>query len=352
MKGSKSLQEIDWTNLGTITTALSTTLGERPEMSSQIFGGRACLTDWKTEYVSFRLAEHEGNSLLAALYPDGSVRILAAGKRTDSLQLGGSTMETVQEDLEEMGSDEPTRLPNLILISMSSGTKYYLDLENVTCSCQSFKFNGAKKPLTVPDRLCKHLRAAMLLFPEYDRTIPVRIAQGVGGVGMPVNREQFDPYLQSFKNILNGLGGLERFDAVGGYRRMDRILDRLEILVCMGDEAWGRMHTYFTGLLGMLKIGVKEEEFHEDRATYIMDQKFLVTVRRASEAEWPFALLFYTGGKRYYLSLLDRATSLGYELTAHGVCHRTDGAEIGGITEEKDIYSLLKLSYVPPYGRG
>jgi DNA polymerase/3'-5' exonuclease PolX len=72
-------------------------------------------------------------------------------------------------------------------------------------------------------------------------------------------------------------------------------------------------------------------------------------------AEWPFALLYFTGSGHFNRSMRFWAGKRGYSLSQHGlrVNYGNDnkGPYIAGITTEKQVFEALGLEYRPPEDR-
>lgn len=74
----------------------------------------------------------------------------------------------------------------------------------------------------------------------------------------------------------------------------------------------------------------------------------------ASNSEWPFALLHYTGNSIFNIQMRKHAKSKGYKLNQYGIFNANTGRRVRGVNNiktEKDIFKLLELPYKTPINR-
>ena len=68
-------------------------------------------------------------------------------------------------------------------------------------------------------------------------------------------------------------------------------------------------------------------------------------------AEYPFALMYFTGSKEFNESFRGHAKRLGFTLNEHGIT-RVDGKNVTQrFLTEQDIFTFLKTEYIPPNKR-
>lgn len=72
----------------------------------------------------------------------------------------------------------------------------------------------------------------------------------------------------------------------------------------------------------------------------------------ANEDTWATLLLIRTGSKNHNVLLAQRAQQLGMKLLASGEGIRDSRGDLIRISTEGEIFSLLKLPYLPPEKRG
>jgi len=77
-----------------------------------------------------------------------------------------------------------------------------------------------------------------------------------------------------------------------------------------------------------------------------------VDVYVATHDTWATLLLIRTGSKEHNIQLAQRARQLGMKLRASGDGIENQGGELIKIQSEDEIFSLLKVPYLPPEKRG
>jgi DNA polymerase/3'-5' exonuclease PolX len=69
----------------------------------------------------------------------------------------------------------------------------------------------------------------------------------------------------------------------------------------------------------------------------------------ASETEYPYSLLYFTGSQAFNIAMRQHALDMNYTLNEHGLTSLLNG--VPPMKEEKDIFAFLGLIYVPPENR-
>lgn len=73
-----------------------------------------------------------------------------------------------------------------------------------------------------------------------------------------------------------------------------------------------------------------------------------IDIRIISSKAWPYALLYFTGSKEFNIKMRKRAKLLGMLLSEYGLFENNKLIEV---EEEKDIFNLLRVKYIPPERR-
>ena len=80
-----------------------------------------------------------------------------------------------------------------------------------------------------------------------------------------------------------------------------------------------------------------------------------IDVTKCSTAEYPFAVLHFTGSKEHNILMRKRAISMGFKLSQYGLTGSNERAkkmlENTSFTSEKDIFTFLNMPYVNPENR-
>lgn len=76
------------------------------------------------------------------------------------------------------------------------------------------------------------------------------------------------------------------------------------------------------------------------------DEYFPIDILFTSRERYPFALMHFTGSKEFNIHMSKHAQAMGYKLSVNGLYKK--GIFVPGIKTEKDIFTKLKLKYIPP----
>src|SRR4030095_11746310 len=104
---------------------------------------------------------------------------------------------------------------------------------------------------------------------------------------------------------------------------------------------------YFTGLPDILSVNAKGDT----KASVIVQGGIQADLRVVSDAEFPFALAYFTGSKEHNIVMRQRAIARGLRLNEYGLFRskeetRDPGLRISCNTEE-DLFAALGLSFIP-----
>jgi DNA polymerase (family 10) len=105
---------------------------------------------------------------------------------------------------------------------------------------------------------------------------------------------------------------------------------------------------YFTSQPGILSVSAKGET----KASVILDGGIQADLRAVSDAEFPFALLYFTGSKEHNIVMRQRAIARGLRLNEYGLFkskeETRDPKLLVPCKTEEDVFVELGLAYVPP----
>ncbi len=85
----------------------------------------------------------------------------------------------------------------------------------------------------------------------------------------------------------------------------------------------------------------------ENKVSFTLGDGLQVDVRMLEKENFGAALLYFTGSKEHNVALRGRANEMGYTLNEYSLATLKDEKRVAGRTEE-EIYSKLKLDFVPP----
>jgi DNA polymerase (family 10) len=170
-----------------------------------------------------------------------------------------------------------------------------------------------------------------------------------------------DKIAKNLGEHLAGLPGVDKITSAGSLRRGRETVGDLDILVtgkCCTDEkqreAVIEKIINFPGIRDVIGRG-------ENKVSFRLRSGMQVDVRLLPPDSFGAAMQYFTGSKSHNVALRQRALKMGYTLSEYGLdelppqagkSRAEDGAvqggkRVAGKTEE-EIYSRLKLDYIPP----
>jgi len=137
----------------------------------------------------------------------------------------------------------------------------------------------------------------------------------------------------------------------GSLRRGKETVGDLDLLVTLADGFTSQKHVdalakhilEFPGIDQTLARG-------ENKVSFTLQNGLQVDVRLLEKENFGAALLYFTGSKEHNVALRGRANDMGYTLNEYCLATLKAEKRIAGRTEE-EIYSKLKLDFVPPEQR-
>ena len=137
----------------------------------------------------------------------------------------------------------------------------------------------------------------------------------------------------------------DRVTIAGSYRRAKETVHDLDFLVATGTPS--DLTAFFTDL-----DGIEEVIAHgETKAAIRLTNGMQCDLRAVSSAEWPFALMYFTGSKEHNVALRQRALGQGLTLNEYHLAP-VEGSDrddpSAGIHDEEGLYRELGLACIPP----
>lgn len=130
----------------------------------------------------------------------------------------------------------------------------------------------------------------------------------------------------------------------GSYRRGKETSHDLDFLVATSKPAeLTQFFTTFPEVVDVTACG-------ETKASVVVTEKGIqCDLRAVSMEQFPFAQQYFTGSKEHNVALRSRARENGLSLNEYGFTLIPEkAAELPTVSEEKDIYESLGLTYIPP----
>jgi len=131
----------------------------------------------------------------------------------------------------------------------------------------------------------------------------------------------------------------EFVEICGSIRRKREVVKNVDILVCGEDRE--RLSSFFVSMPEIEEVTLKGDTKISCRLITGIE----ADLRMVSEAEFSFALLYFTGSKEHNIRLRDISKKKGWNLNEYGLF---DGDNPIYLHSEEEIYRALNLSYIPP----
>jgi DNA polymerase (family 10) len=152
--------------------------------------------------------------------------------------------------------------------------------------------------------------------------------------------EKLTAYLEQFPDI-------DKITPAGSLRRGRETVGDLDILVtgkaCTTEEGRQQAIAYvakYPPLMDIIASGDNKISFH-------LRSGMQVDVRLLPPESFGAAMQYFTGSKAHNVALRQRALKMGYTLNEYSLAELEGGKPVAGKTEE-EIYTKLKLDYIPP----
>jgi DNA polymerase (family 10) len=137
-----------------------------------------------------------------------------------------------------------------------------------------------------------------------------------------------------------------RCSTAGSLRRSKEIIGDVDLLVSSKKPA--EVINDFTSYPGILSVSAKGDT----KASVILAGGIQCDLRVVSDAEFPFALLYFTGSKEHNIILRQRAIQRGLRLNEYGLFKSKEETRDPKLrvrcNTEADIYEQLGLADIPP----
>jgi DNA polymerase (family X) len=179
-----------------------------------------------------------------------------------------------------------------------------------------------------------------------------RILKGIALVRSSAGLHRYPRARRRAEEILRSLeptGLASRIEIAGSLRRRKEIIRDIDIVAASGDPA--PLLEAFRRLPGA--AAVDSEEPTKTSARFA--DGLAADLRVVSPAEYPAALLYFTGSQEHNTQLGSRARRMGLKLNEHGLFRNGSPASPLPGASEAEIYSGLGLAYIEPElreGRG
>jgi DNA polymerase (family 10) len=145
---------------------------------------------------------------------------------------------------------------------------------------------------------------------------------------------------------LRGHPDVARCSTAGSLRRFKEIIGDIDFLA--SSKQPGAVIDFFTAQPGILNVTAKGDT----KASVILAGGIQADLRVVSDAEFPFALAYFTGSKEHNIVMRQRAIQRGLRLNEYGLfksdVETRDPALLVSCRTEEEIFQQLGLEFVPP----
>lgn len=132
---------------------------------------------------------------------------------------------------------------------------------------------------------------------------------------------------------------ITKISPAGSVRRGKETVHDVDILAV--SKNGGELIQAFTKMPRVTKVSGAGET----KGSVFIDDRFQVDLRVVAEDEYGAAQQYFTGSKEHNVKLRELAKKNGYKINEYGIWQ--GDKKVGG-SKEEDIYSLLKMPWIPP----
>ncbi len=154
------------------------------------------------------------------------------------------------------------------------------------------------------------------------------------------------PLAESLLDALRSHPDVVRCSAAGSLRRHREVIGDVDLLASSKRPA--EVIEFFTSRPGILNVIAKGET----KASVLLEGGIQSDLRVVSDAEFPYALMYFTGNKDHNIVMRQRAIDRGLRLNEYGLFHSKtetrDAKLLVKCKTEEEIFEKLGLHYVPP----
>jgi len=154
------------------------------------------------------------------------------------------------------------------------------------------------------------------------------------------------PIAESLLGALRSHPDVIRCSAAGSLRRHREIIGDIDLLASSKIPA--EVLGFFTQLPGILNVIAKGET----KASVLLEGGIQADLRVVSDAEFPFALMYFTGNKEHNIVMRQRAIDRGLRLNEYGLfrskTETRDPKLLVRCKTEEEIFEKVGLNYIPP----
>ena len=154
------------------------------------------------------------------------------------------------------------------------------------------------------------------------------------------------PIAEPLLDALRSHPDVLRCSSAGSLRRNREIIGDIDLLASSKKPV--AVIDFFTQQPGILKVIAKGDT----KASVLLEGGIQSDLRVVSDAEFPFALMYFTGNKEHNIVMRQRAIDRGLRLNEYGLfrskTETRDPALLVSCKTEEEVFEKLGLHYIPP----
>jgi DNA polymerase (family X) len=157
-------------------------------------------------------------------------------------------------------------------------------------------------------------------------------------------RDQAADFVEQLLEALRSLEVVSQVQVAGSFRRGKEVVRDLDFLVAT--KSPGEVMEFFVSQPGVHEVLAKGET----KSSVRLENGLQVDLRAVTNAEFPYALAYFTGSKEHNVAMRGRALKQGWTLNEYRFAPTDPNspAPAPQLNTEQDIYAFLGLEYVPP----
>ena len=170
------------------------------------------------------------------------------------------------------------------------------------------------------------------------------ILQGIEFLSTTADRFLFSRAFEVAREVRGALADLpqvQRIEVAGSVRRRKETIRDIDVLVS-SDKPDPVMKAFVE-----MPTVARVVAHGRTKSSVALDSGIAADLRVVSDAQFPFALQYFTGSKEHNISLRALAQKQGLKLNEYGLFRGTSERSMR-CKEEADIFAALKLTYIPP----
>ena len=168
-----------------------------------------------------------------------------------------------------------------------------------------------------------------------------KILEAIGRIEQAATAFRLDVATLAAEEILDELRkhpAVLRVSTAGSLRRSKEVVGDLDFIVATNDPA---ALTKFFGALPQAKEIIVQGD---TKCSIRLEDGLQCDLRAVTNAQFPFALQYFTGSKEHNVAIRSRALKHGWSLNEYGFT----GKDLPTVNDEGDIYKALGLDFIPP----